>query len=149
MARSSSSSRSRSPRRDGRHHSDRPRAPRDRESRSPQASSVRARRSRRSPDDFSTAVGLLRDATSLLAKKKDSDRPVSLGLRFRSTSLAADIISSRLARCDFSHTNYQQMDNRQLLFSPEKTVVVLGGSWGPSYPSPATAVCARLVVLKY
>ena len=81
MARSSSSSRSRSPRRDGRHHSDRPRAPRDRDSRSPQASSVRTRRDRRSSTDFSTAVGLLRDATSLLSKKKDqpSDRPVSLG----------------------------------------------------------------------
>ena len=55
----------------------------------PQASSVRYRRSstRRSPDDFSTAVGLLRDATSLLAKKKGqpaSDRPVSFR-DFRST----------------------------------------------------------------
>ena len=89
MARSSSRSRSPVRHRDGRHHSDRPHAARDRGSRSPQASSVRYRRSstRRSPDDFSTAVGLLRDATSLLAKKKGqpaSDRPVSFR-DFRST----------------------------------------------------------------
>ena len=90
MARSSSS-RSRSPvrHRDGRHHSDRPRASRDRDTRSPQASSIKCRRpsTRRSPDDLSAAVGLLRDATSLLAKKKGlpaSDRPVSFR-DFRST----------------------------------------------------------------